>query len=73
MGSEPEQFPHRQNRNGTYDSICPKCYRTVGTRNVESDLAAEERVHICCVEDLLRRDMLARQISSLSQFLNTSE
>jgi hypothetical protein len=67
------RFPHRQNSNGTYDSICPKCYRTIDTRNVEGDLAAEERVHICCVEDIFRHDMLARRISSLSQLLDTSE
>jgi hypothetical protein len=57
MSSEREQFPHRQNSNGTYDSICPKCFRTIDTRYVECDLAAEERVHICGQDDLLPRNM----------------
>jgi hypothetical protein len=57
MSSKREQFPHRQNSNGTYDSICPKCFRTIDTRHVEGALAGEERVHICCQDDLLPRDM----------------
>ena len=71
--SSGDRFPHRQNSNGTYDSICPKCLRTIDTRKLEGDLAAEERVHICCVEDIFRHDMLARRISSLSQLLEDSE
>ena len=61
MTSKRVQFPHRQNSNGTYDSICPKCFRTIDTRNEEGDLAAEERVHICGREDLLRRHMFATE------------
>jgi hypothetical protein len=42
-------------------------------RNSNYGLAAEERVHVCCVEDLFRQDMLARRIASLSQLLDESE
>ena len=35
----------------------PEVLSTIDTRYVENDLAAEERVHICGREHLLRRDM----------------
>jgi hypothetical protein len=71
MSSESEQFPHRQNSNGTYDSICPKCFRTIDTRYVEGNLAAEERVHICGQEHLLRRDKFDTQNCADSAFGET--
>ena len=42
-----EPFPHRQNPDGSFDSICPKCFRTVATRQNEADLAQAERDHVC--------------------------
>lgn len=40
-------FPHRQNWDGTHDSICPACFETVATTENEADLRAHERAHIC--------------------------
>ncbi len=40
-------FSHRQNRDGSFDSICPRCFRTVATRSTESLLARDEFRHIC--------------------------
>jgi hypothetical protein len=40
-------FPHRTNHNGTIDSICPRCYATVGTSTWESDLEHLEAAHVC--------------------------
>jgi hypothetical protein len=40
-------FPHRKNRDGTYDSICSQCFQTIGTRREEKDLLAEEKAHVC--------------------------
>jgi hypothetical protein len=40
-------FPHRTNPNGTIDSICPRCYETVGTSTWESDLEHCEAAHVC--------------------------
>jgi len=51
MISEP--FPHRRNPDGTYDSICPGCYRTIDRELVEADLAAAEIVHVCDPVDLI--------------------
>jgi hypothetical protein len=42
-----KQFPHRRNRDGSFDSICPRCFHTVATRKEESELAKDEHRHIC--------------------------
>jgi len=42
-----EPFPHRRNPDGSFDSICRKCFRTVATRRNEADLAQAEREHVC--------------------------
>lgn len=40
-------FPHRENRDGSYDSICPMCAFTVATCANEFKLAGYERRHVC--------------------------
>ena len=40
-------FPHRMNKNGTIDSICPHCYATIGTSTWEADLDRIEAAHRC--------------------------
>jgi hypothetical protein len=46
-GPEAVHFPHRLNHNGTIDSICPKCFATIGTSMWEADLDRSESRHIC--------------------------
>jgi hypothetical protein len=46
MSAETE-YPHRRNRDGTWDSICTKCFLTVARCKTESDLAEFEKAHIC--------------------------
>jgi len=41
------EFPHRNNRDGTYDSICPACLVTVASCKSEAGLLAYERKHVC--------------------------
>jgi hypothetical protein len=54
LANEPVRiFPHRKNDNGTFDSICPICYRTVATASEESQLKAGEREHVCGEDDFL--------------------
>jgi len=48
------QFPHRQNADGTFDSICAQCFTTVATADRESDLKKAEDAHICSELDLIR-------------------
>jgi hypothetical protein len=38
-------FPHRQNADGSFDSICTECFRTVATAPTEAHLEAAETVH----------------------------
>jgi hypothetical protein len=47
-------FAHRNNRDGSIDSICPRCFATIGTSTWESDLNRIEYSHRCDPE-LLRR------------------
>jgi ribosomal protein L40E len=49
MGSQAyiPDFPHRRNRDGTYDSICRRCAATVATAATEADLLAHEITHKC--------------------------
>jgi hypothetical protein len=40
-------FPHRQNPDGTIDSICTGCYFTIATATSTAELEAAERAHDC--------------------------
>jgi hypothetical protein len=40
-------FPHRTNWDRTVDSVCPRCYVTIGTAHQETDLEQMEADHIC--------------------------
>jgi hypothetical protein len=44
-------FQHRHNSNGTCDSICLRCYRTIATTRYEDWLAHEESNHACSLLD----------------------
>jgi hypothetical protein len=41
------EFLHRLNRDGTVDSICPRCIRTVASHYAEALLANAEAQHKC--------------------------
>ena len=40
-------FPHRKNPDGTWDSICPDCLRTIARVKDRADLEIIERIHDC--------------------------
>jgi hypothetical protein len=40
-------FPHRQNKDGTFDSICPKCFLTIAKAQAEVGLTEGEMSHVC--------------------------
>lgn len=52
--------PHRTNPDGTFDSICPICFNTVGTSKKESDLEALEAQHVCDAVRAQEYDSLLR-------------
>jgi hypothetical protein len=51
--SRERTFPRRPNVDGTYDSICPSCYRTIARGTAEALRFAEES-HSCSNEFLLQ-------------------
>jgi hypothetical protein len=40
-------YPHRHNRDGSFDSICTTCFATIGHTQFESDLTDAEQYHSC--------------------------
>jgi hypothetical protein len=40
-------YPHRHNKDGSYDSICLTCFATVSTARTEPELVAHDIKHIC--------------------------
>lgn len=54
-------FPHRQNDDGTVDSICPHCFATVATSRRDVDLERAETAHVCEPERLKYYEMNARK------------
>ena len=40
-------FPHRRNRDGSFDSICKRCFQTIASCMSETALAAAEKEHMC--------------------------
>jgi hypothetical protein len=41
------KYPHRINGDGTIDSICARCFVTIGTSTWESELERMEAMHVC--------------------------
>jgi hypothetical protein len=52
MGPEQQCFVIRHNPDNSYDSICLRCFRTVGTSSKQSELAAFERNHVCEIDSV---------------------
>jgi hypothetical protein len=40
-------FPHRRNRDGSYDSICLTCLATVGSAGTQEELVQCDKEHVC--------------------------
>jgi hypothetical protein len=56
MSSWTEKYSHRPNEDGTYDSICHACLRTVARGMSEARLVEAEKLHNC---PGLRQDSLS--------------
>jgi hypothetical protein len=57
-------YPHRQNRDGSFDSICLKCLATVARARVVTELKSYEKVHICDEAFLADRGVLRRSTAA---------
>ena len=55
----PPAFAHRENRDGTTDSICSACHVTVCTSIWEADLERAEKAHVCDPALLARWNRIA--------------
>ncbi len=55
--AEGQKFAHRANRDGTFDSVCLKCFKTVAFDSREATLSDKECEHVC--EDVVL-DRLSR-------------
>ena len=51
-------FSHRPNNDGSVDSICLRCFRTIASNNHEWSLAMLESQHECDLVDLMRFEHL---------------
>lgn len=49
-----DYFAHKSNRDGTWNSICSRCFMTVATTHDESLLFEKEKAHRCAGFDLAR-------------------
>jgi hypothetical protein len=76
MLEEHPNFPHRKNNDSSFDSICPRCFRTISTRGIEGDLAQDERSHLCAGDSLGQRIQAERihssDLSCLSRYDKTA-
>jgi hypothetical protein len=52
MIEKDPNFPHRKNKDSSFDSICPRCFRTISTRGTEEDLTQDEQCHQCAGDSL---------------------
>jgi hypothetical protein len=48
-------FPHRLNRDGSFDSICLTCLLTITNARMEAELATHEQNHVCDPSILYQR------------------
>ena len=55
-------YPHRHNKDGSFDSICLSCFATIATANTEAELAEYDKSHVCTRE--MPRDCSAPRIMS---------
>lgn len=60
-------FTHRFNRNGTIDSICRQCFRTVGSATMQSDLESLEEMHRCLSEHEARFIQDAAEVREMTK------
>jgi len=45
------EFLHRTNPNGSYDSLCPRCFHVIANERKKAELALYEALHTCSTAD----------------------
>ena len=47
MMIKDRNFTHRKNKLSLFESICPRCFRTISTHRTEEELEQDEANHRC--------------------------
>lgn len=47
LSQSHHRFFHRENRDGTFDSICGECFATVASDQFKANLTKAEKNHVC--------------------------
>jgi hypothetical protein len=58
MADTSSSYPHRRNKDGSFDSICTACFATIAQASAEADLAECEKVHVCQSSFFAERGLL---------------
>jgi hypothetical protein len=58
-------FPHRLNKDGTYDSICLQCYATVANARTSAELEEYDVKHVCGEYSSAKPGLLGRLRSTM--------
>jgi hypothetical protein len=53
MAAHARIFSHNRDNEGSFNSVCPDCFKTIATQRLELDLLHYEFDHVCN-PDLLR-------------------
>jgi hypothetical protein len=61
-------YSHRQNRDGSFDSICPRCFATIAHATEITKLNSYEKQHICDESFLAERGALSGFYSPAEPF-----
>jgi hypothetical protein len=48
-------FPHRRNKDGSFNSICLRCFATVASHRTEEELKDQDKNHVCVKSVLSER------------------
>jgi hypothetical protein len=60
MARKLVHFPHRRDKDGLYDSICPTCFATVARSKPEAEMVELELAHVCNSSYLAERGHFSR-------------
>jgi hypothetical protein len=55
-------YPHKRNKDGSFNSICLVCFRTVASHMTEDELAQEEKKHVCATSLLSKRGSIVEMV-----------
>ena len=56
----PILYPHRKTADGSYISFCPACFAPIARSKVETELAEQDKRHVCNSSFLADRGCLGR-------------